>query len=269
MGDRLTLIDAGRDTSPETAIYPYIKALGRDPLEISHILLTHAHWDHCAGAAKIKKDTGCEIGIHLHGKQYLRDPELVERELIKRFPNIPIGTMSNFSSVEATFSFIDGETLNLGGRKIKIIHVPGHSACSCCIVDEAHGIYMAGDSIQGRGVQRPLLFYSVKEYEKSMKKIQNESIEILVNGHPFSPPNRAILKEKQVSKYIKESLIAVDELSNTILQILKDTSRPMRTMQIYEAISYYRPVTIGCMLEALEDKGIVSRKQDENNWIYC
>ena len=60
----IILIDAGRAESPEDKIYPYMKSIGRNPSEISHLVLTHAHWDHCAGATRIKKDTDCRVGIH-------------------------------------------------------------------------------------------------------------------------------------------------------------------------------------------------------------
>ena len=89
MGESLTLVDAGRVESPENSIYPAVRALGRDPREISLLVLTHAHWDHCAGASQIKRETGCKVAVHSNGEAYLTDPETVARSLRADSPGYP------------------------------------------------------------------------------------------------------------------------------------------------------------------------------------
>ena len=84
LGESIVLVDAGTQDSPEEAIYPYIRSIGRDPSEISHIILTHAHFDHCGGASIIKRDTGCKVLVHKFGRPYLEDAALIDRELHER-----------------------------------------------------------------------------------------------------------------------------------------------------------------------------------------
>jgi glyoxylase-like metal-dependent hydrolase (beta-lactamase superfamily II) len=209
MGDSLTLIDAGRAESPNTSIYPAIKALGRDPMEIDLIVLTHAHWDHCAGVAQIMRETDCRVAVHTNGESYLKNPEIVARELKSRFPGVPPGNMGKFSAIEPVTLLTEGTGIHLDGRKLKVVHTPGHSACSCCIVEPTLGLYISGDSIQGWDERRPLIFYDAKDYLASMERLLDEPIKTIVNGHPFSPSCKGILKEEEAIRQIEGSIRAI------------------------------------------------------------
>jgi glyoxylase-like metal-dependent hydrolase (beta-lactamase superfamily II) len=260
-GDSLTLIDAGRAESPNTSIYPAIKALGRNPKEISLIILTHAHWDHCAGAAQIIRDTGCDIAVHRNGEEYLREPESVVKELHRRFPGIPTGNMGKLDPIESMTMITDGYIFDLDERELKIIHTPGHSSCSCCIVEPDIGLYISGDSIQGRGENRPLLFHNVRDYIESMNDLLDEPIKAMVNGHPFPPSNSGLVRGDKVIIQVKESIKAVEQLVNQVLVVLKNAKKPLSILEIYEEVKASRPFTIGCVLEALELESKATREK--------
>ena len=260
MGESLTLVDAGRVESPENSIYPAIRALGRDPREISLLVLTHSHWDHSAGAAQIKRETGCKVAVHSNGEAYLTDPETVARELTGRFPGIPPGNMADLDPVTPEIVFSHGSTIPLGDRELKIVHTPGHSACSSCIVEPDLGLYIAGDSIQGRGDNRPLIFHDSRDYITSMNRLMGEPIETLVNGHPFPPSGKGVLSWEATKLHVGESLKAVEELRATILETLKEADSPATIMEIHEAAGASQPYTIGCTLESLKAEGKATRE---------
>ena len=267
-GESLTLIDAGRVESPSRTIYPYIRALGRDPEEIDLIVLTHAHWDHCAGAAQIKMETGCEVAVHTRGETYLKNPRKVTMELGSRFPGIPAGSMAEFGAVEPVTPLEEGSEIHLDGRKLKVIHTPGHSACSCCIVEPDLGLYITGDTIQGRGERRPLIFGDVEEYLASMKRLLREPIKTVVNGHPFPPSGKGVLRGGEAILQIEESIRAVEELRRTILRILDESRGPLNVMEVFEAADASQPFTIGCLLEALEAEGEATRETIGGNVLW-
>lgn len=251
VGDSLILVDAGREESPKETIYPYIRKLGRDPSEISHLMLTHAHWDHCAGAATIKSDTSCMIGVHHLGKPYLEDPGLIVTQLAERFPSQNNEHMANFEPIKADITYNDGDSIDLGGKNLEIIHIPGHSADSISIVDNEQGVYISGDSMQGRGMNQPLIFHSLAEYTASAKRLLNRSIKILVNGHPYLPYNKGVLRGNECSVHIQESLREVSKIRNNVLETLRAVGKPMSLTKINERLGLTRPITVGCILEAL------------------
>jgi glyoxylase-like metal-dependent hydrolase (beta-lactamase superfamily II) len=252
MGESLTLVDAGRVESPETSIYPAIRALGRDPREVSLLVLTHAHWDHCAGAAQIKRETGCDVAVHSNGGAYLADPEKVARELTSRFPSVPAGNMAAFDAVEPDLVFSEGSKIAIDGRELKVVHTPGHSAGSCCIVEPDIGLYIAGDSIQGRGERRPLIFHDANAYLSSMKRLLGEPIETLVNGHPFPPSGEGVLRGEATKRHVEESIKAIEELREKVREALDDSDGTLSPVEIHEATGASQPYTIGCIIEALK-----------------
>jgi glyoxylase-like metal-dependent hydrolase (beta-lactamase superfamily II) len=263
----LTIIDAGRPGSPETSIYPYIRKLGRDPSEISLIILTHAHWDHCGGVARMKEDSGCKVAVHENGRAYLEEPGLIEMELAERFPEFPAGEMG-FDTVKVDQVFKDGSKLDLDNRSLNVVSTPGHSACSSCIVDEEQGIFVSGDSVQGRGENRPLLFHDAVSYLESMNRLLESPIQTMVNGHPFPPSGKAVLKGEQVREHIMESIVAIEELKAMVEGALNRIKEPVSMMAIYREFNIARFYTIGCILEALEAEGKSRRVKRGNDLLW-
>ncbi len=259
IGEDITMIDVGTGGSPRVAIYPYLRALGRSPTEISTALLTHAHMDHCGGAAPMKRELKCRIGVHEMGRPYLEDASLIDRELNSRFPSIFSVREPGFEPVKPDLTFKDGDVINLSGHQLRVLHVPGHSPCSVCLVDEENGLYMCGDSIQGRGERRPLLFHSSTDYARSMSRLLEEPIEMLVNGHPFPPYKKAVLRGEECREHVRQSLKAIEELNTLVLDALKAAGKPLNPKQICERLGRSQPVTIGCILEALEADGRAER----------
>jgi len=269
IGDAITLVDVGTADSPEAAIYPYLKSIGREPSEISHIILTHAHFDHCGGVASIKKETDCKVYVYKLGKPYLEDAGLINRELHNRFPALYPEKKPDFDSVKADVTFEDGDLLDLGGRQIRVLHTPGHSPCSSCLIDEEQGVYISGDSIQGRGERRPLLFYSSKEYVESMRRLLKESVKILITGHPFPPFNEAVLKGEDAVKHIHESSRGIEDLKDLVWRVIKGSEKPLNIKQIYDKIGLSQPVTIGCILEEFEKEKKIERIKVAGDYLWA
>jgi glyoxylase-like metal-dependent hydrolase (beta-lactamase superfamily II) len=79
----------------------------------------------------------------------------------------------------------DGQVLDLGERKIEVIHMPGHTKGSICLLDRKNKLLFTGDNI------KPLVWMHMEEsvpletYLNSLKKIQarNSEFTTLLPGH--------------------------------------------------------------------------------------
>jgi glyoxylase-like metal-dependent hydrolase (beta-lactamase superfamily II) len=113
--------------------------------KLNYIVLTHYHWDHILLAKKLKEKTGAKILIHRE-----------EKDFIKFQPD----------------KFLeDGEEIKIGKETLKVVHTPGHTKGSICLLGE--NFIFTGDTIFEDGFGRTDLPGGSKEdLEKSLEKLE-------------------------------------------------------------------------------------------------
>ncbi len=105
------VIDPGDDAP---IILDYIK---ETKLDVKYILLTHGHVDHLAHLMKLKDKIDAEFLMHEDDAFLLKG--LFAQALMFGLPNPGNPKPDRFVT--------DGEEINLGKLKIKVLHTPGHS----------------------------------------------------------------------------------------------------------------------------------------------
>src|SRR5271157_3863756 len=130
-GDGLALIDTGiPGSSPK--ILEAVRAIGREPADIRHILVTHCHSDHAGIAAEMKRLTGAPATMHPTDAEMVRTgkakrpltqtPGLLNAFICRFF----IGSApTEIEPAEIEHEVQDGAMLPGG---LRAIHVPGHCA---------------------------------------------------------------------------------------------------------------------------------------------
>ena len=113
------VIDPGYE--PETVL-DEVKKLGK---EISAILLTHGHFDHVGGVKDIVAETGCKV--------YLCDADL------SMPPQMTAGPLYY------TNTYGDGSFVEEAGLSFKVLHTPGHTPGSVCLMCE--NVLFSGDTL--------------------------------------------------------------------------------------------------------------------------
>lgn len=125
-----TYLIADASSKEAALIDPVIETFERDlqlvselNLKLKYTLETHIHADHITGASEIRKRTGA------------------------------LAAVSKESKVEcADILLTDGQELNLGLKKIKVITTPGHT--NTCISYYFEGMVFTGDALLIRGTGR-------------------------------------------------------------------------------------------------------------------
>jgi hydroxyacylglutathione hydrolase len=144
-GKRITLIDAGV-AGTERTIFEYLEGNGRQPSEIATLVLTHAHPDHIGAARAIKDATGCTVVAHRAEQGWIEDVARQARERpvpgFDRLVGGPVG-------VDRLVT--DGEEMELGGLRGRVVATPGHSpgSISLWLADDA--ALFCGDALPAAG----------------------------------------------------------------------------------------------------------------------
>ncbi len=130
------VIDPGGD---EDSILARVRELD---LEILWIINTHCHPDHTCGNARLAAATGAGIILHKDDMALLNDAEA--RACFARM-GLPL-------SPPADRAVQDGDSIRAGGLDIRVLHTPGHSPGSICLLCENN--LFAGDSLFVGGAGR-------------------------------------------------------------------------------------------------------------------
>jgi len=145
----------------------------RHKCELKYVILTHDHYDHTGGAQAIGSQSAALMVMH------------------------------KLTGHRADLAVEDGEELSLGSLHLKIIHTPGHTADSICVLCE--NILLTGDTLfvgkvggtdLGRGARA--------EYDSLNKKLMKLPDETKVYpGHDYGvAPSSTIGREKETNPFI-------------------------------------------------------------------
>lgn len=125
-GDSGFVVDPGGDADEIFAIFKKQKA------KIDAILLTHAHFDHIGGVAQLVK-----IASESEGKTQSTPTVFLHREEVEKigsYKNMGFSMNANPEKFVPDVLLKGGETLDISGLKVKVIHTPGHSKGGVCYV---------------------------------------------------------------------------------------------------------------------------------------
>ena len=126
-GGRAFVVDPGADAER------IIAAAEAEGAKIEWVLLTHAHFDHIGAAAALQRE-GAQIVLH-------RD----DVKLVKSFQNLSVLAGVKVEHFTPDVTVAGGETLDVAGVSVKVIHTPGHTAGSVCYV--AGDVIFSGDTL--------------------------------------------------------------------------------------------------------------------------
>jgi hydroxyacylglutathione hydrolase len=171
------IIDPGLDLSSEAL--PILEYIAARKLNVKFILNTHGHDDHIQGNAFFQKKFNVPICIHILDEHFIED---LEKD------NFPPNLLFN-----------DGDLIKVGNEALRVLHTPGHTPGSICLVGEK--LVFTGDTLFAGGIGRTdFPGGSMSEMRNSLKKLMELPFNLLV--YPGHGESSIIVEEKKSNPFL-------------------------------------------------------------------
>jgi glyoxylase-like metal-dependent hydrolase (beta-lactamase superfamily II) len=217
-----------------------MKYLGTIPqVQLSYLIITHAHPDHISGATGIKRKTDVKIMLHSAERTDIPIDKVVE----------------------------DGEIISLGGIDLEVVHTPGHNPGHICLYIRRDKLMFTGDHVLGNSttaLQPP--WGDMARYIESLKKLLGYDIDLMLPSH--GPP---ITEPRQRVEYLIQHRLEREEQVITLLKQGKKTVKEL-VAEIYPELTGFLHVVakgqVSAHLVKLEQEGKVSANGSDKDTLY-
>ena len=167
------VIDPGYEAD---AILQKCEALG---LNVEAILLTHGHFDHVGAVRDLAADTGCRVFACAGDEQ--------------------LPPMFTGGKLYVTDRYEEGTILNIAGLYIRVLHTPGHTPGSVCLlVDD---VIFSGDTLFAGSCGRTDIGGSWTEIQSSLKRLSLLEGDFTV--YPGHGESTTLAAERRYNPYMR------------------------------------------------------------------
>jgi hydroxyacylglutathione hydrolase len=98
------------------------------------IVSTHGHWDHIGDNAAVAAHTGADIAVHPLDRHRLLDPQ-------------PLWAPFEIPPSVPAVDLAEGGEIRFGSIRLTVLHTPGHTEGSVCLLDADDGLLLSGDTL--------------------------------------------------------------------------------------------------------------------------
>ena len=158
----LHVIDPGwRSPANERALAEALLCFAGGVRAVRSATATHHHADHLGLARWLRDASDAAVAMHAADADALRelsasDGHLPSEALLDELGVPPARRGELIAAVPRRDAYqeavidrllVDGDRLDIPGRELRVVHVPGHTAGHVCIVDEENELILTGDHV--------------------------------------------------------------------------------------------------------------------------
>lgn len=151
-------------------------------------LATHAHVDHVGGFHEFADRRG--PAAEAEGFATMAEPFTLQRVFrgwpaALTEPPAPGFDLARWRLRPAplTTALAEGDSVDLGDRRFRVLHLPGHSPGSIALLDEVGGLFLTGDAIYDDDLVDDIPGASVPDYLATMARLLEVDFALGLGGH--------------------------------------------------------------------------------------
>ena len=197
--DKLTLVDTLWDADAQPVL-DCIRHIGRLPCDLEHIALTHAHYSHLGGLARLKRLTGALVCAHEWEADIIAGERLAQPVSLR-----PRGAAFHLSDADRSRARTP-EARAVPGRPsafgegdqvgpLRVVHIPGHTPGHLAFHWEQRDVLAVGDAVATWpriDAGWPGFNLNEGQYRASLKRLAQIEAEVIAVGHGDPLTERAV-----------------------------------------------------------------------------
>jgi hydroxyacylglutathione hydrolase len=150
------------------------QALNKNGWRAKYIINTHTHFDHVLGNEQMAEVTGAKIVQHKN------------------------------SQLKKDIAVSDGDTIEIGNVKLRVLHTPGHSKDSMCLLLDDHLIFTGDTLFVGNCGRTDLPGSDAKEMYYSLfdKLAKLDEKLLLYPGHNYGSTSTSTIGHEKKTNYV-------------------------------------------------------------------
>ena len=153
-------------------IRPVAEQLTTLPIEV---LNSHTHYDHVGGNAEFDRILAMDTPYTRANEQGFPHADLAGEVAPESFchgaPKDADTAAFHTRAWKPSRVVADGDTVDLGGRVLEIIHTPGHTPDALALLDRAHGLLWTGDTYYDATIWLYVPETDLDAYERSIARL--------------------------------------------------------------------------------------------------
>ncbi len=213
--ERALLFDTGLGMSPIRTVVEQLTSL---PIVV---LNSHTHFDHIGGNAEFDHILAFDSAYTRANQRGFPHQELAGEVAPEAFCNGAPDGLDTGSFHTRPWSpsgtVRDGDTLDLGGRVLKVLHVPGHTPDSLALIDRQNRLLWTGDTYYDATIWIYVPETDLDAYERSLDRLAAlaPSVKRLLPAHNTVSADPANLVEaSRAIRQVRSGEVSGEEQSN-------------------------------------------------------
>jgi glyoxylase-like metal-dependent hydrolase (beta-lactamase superfamily II) len=192
LGDEATrdaiVVDPGEEADRILAL------VARHRLTVRTIVQTHAHFDHVGATGPLRDATGAEVCLH-RGDTFLYENLAMQAKMF----GVPVPKAAPVSRW-----YGHGEEVKAGGLAMGVLHTPGHTPGSVCLLMAAEQLLFSGDTLFCGSIGRTDLWGG--SYEQIMTSIKERLLTLPDDTvvYPGHGPETTIGDERRSNPFVQQ-----------------------------------------------------------------